>query len=192
MTSHVALGSRASRSFSGRTRPLASSPNLPKLSLDLCFALKQSLSGSEWCSCVTTQRPRSLRSPTVRRRRLSGSSCSSAGVPQRNNACAKPTSTPAVTSSETISNEAPCSCHLKKGGHVSRHASRPRTPSLGGGTSKSRCPRSDRREHLPAHLRAPLRPTLDQCPDLSLSIGHDLVLSKLPTRRRVRVRMCTE
>jgi len=33
----------------------------------------QVLSGNEWCSCVTSQCPRSLRSPMVRRKRLSGS-----------------------------------------------------------------------------------------------------------------------
>lgn len=46
----------------------------------------QLLSGNEWCSWTTTQRPSSLRSPTVRRRRLSGSSCSSSSVPQRSSA----------------------------------------------------------------------------------------------------------
>ena len=41
-------------------------------------------------------------------------------VPQRSRAYAKATSSPAVMSSETISNDAPCRCQVKKGGQVSR------------------------------------------------------------------------
>jgi DNA-binding NarL/FixJ family response regulator len=78
------------------------------------------VAGNEWCSCETTQRPPCLRSPMVSRRRLPGSFLSSSSVPQRSSACAKATSAPAVTSSETISNAAPCCCHSKKGGHVWR------------------------------------------------------------------------
>jgi hypothetical protein len=42
------------------------------------------------------------------------------GVPQRGRACEKATSSPALTSSETISNDAPCRCQVKDGGQVSR------------------------------------------------------------------------
>ena len=51
---------------------------------------------------------------------ISGSILNSSRVPQRSNTYAKATSSPAATSSETISNEAPCSWNLKNGGHVSR------------------------------------------------------------------------
>ena len=80
----------------------------------------QVLSGNEWCSWVTTQRSPSRRSPTVSRSRLLGSRCSSCGVPQRSRAYAKATSSPAVTASETISNDAPWRCQVKNGGQVSR------------------------------------------------------------------------
>ncbi len=55
----------------------------------------------------------------VSRSRWSGFSANSSSVPQRSRAKANATSVPAVTSSDSIANEAPLACHAKNGGQVS-------------------------------------------------------------------------
>ena len=65
----------------------------------------RSCRGNEWCSSVTTQRSPSRCSPTVSRSRLPGSRSSSPGVPQRGSV-REGHVLPALTSSETISNDA--------------------------------------------------------------------------------------
>jgi hypothetical protein len=45
-----------------------------------------SLAGKEWCSCATSQRPCSFRSPSVSRKRVPGCAVSSSRVPHRSKA----------------------------------------------------------------------------------------------------------
>lgn len=54
-------------------------------------------SGNEWCSCWMTQTPLLRCSPKLIRRRRSGRSASSSGVPHQSNAYAYATSAPATT-----------------------------------------------------------------------------------------------
>ena len=76
-------------------------------------------SGNEWCSWATTHSPSSRRNPRVNRSRRSGVAALPSGVSQCSNACANATSSPAVTSSDSISKTAPF-CHAKNGGQVAR------------------------------------------------------------------------